>query len=73
MNESTDILGGATVFSTLEADTGYSKVEIDEPDQYEMCFISHHGLYGFTRVPFGLCNAAGTFQPTIDSILSTVR
>jgi Reverse transcriptase (RNA-dependent DNA polymerase) len=36
-------------------------------------FTSHHGLYRFTRLPFGLRNAPGSFQRTVEIILAGVK
>ena len=32
-------------------------------------FISRHGLYEYTVMPFGLCNAPSNFQAFIDSVM----
>lgn len=40
-----DSLGDATVFSTLDANSGYWQVEIEESDRDKTAFTSHHGLY----------------------------
>lgn len=35
----------------------------------KIAFTSHHGLYCFTRMQFGLKNAQKTFQPAMDALL----
>ena len=73
MDECIDSLADATVFSTLDCNSGYWQVEIPEEERDKTAFVSHHGLFRCTRMPFGLKNAPGTFQRAIDIILATVR
>ena len=37
-----------------------------------MAFVSRFGLYKFTVLPFGLCNAPSTFQRLINHIFSDI-
>ena len=57
MDECIDSLGDATVFTTLDCNSGYWQVEIAEEDRDKTTFASHCGLYRFLRMPFGLKNA----------------
>lgn len=68
-----DSLGEASFFSTLDANSGCWQTEIDEADRNKTAFTSHHEIYRFIRMPFRLRNAPGTFQRTMDFILSTVK
>lgn len=54
-----DQLGGASIFSTLDLESGYWQIPVAEEDRPKTAFICHKGLYQFRRVPFGLCNAPG--------------
>ena len=73
MDECIDSLGDAKIFSTLDCNSGYWQIEIDEDDQEKTAFVTHQGLYHFTRMPFGLRNAPATFQRAVDIVLSSVR
>jgi transposase InsO family protein len=73
MDDCLDSLGEARVFSTLDANSGYWQIVMDEVDKVKTAFTCHRGLYQFQRMPFGLCNAPATFQRAIDVILSSVR
>lgn len=46
---------------------------IKESDRHKTAFSSHHGLYQFTRMTFGLRNTPESFQRAIDIIVSSVR
>jgi Reverse transcriptase (RNA-dependent DNA polymerase) len=67
-----DSLGDATIFSTLDANSGDWQLDMAEADQDKTTFTSHRGTYRFTRMPFGLVNAPATFQRAMDIILSRV-
>ena len=73
MDECIDSLGDARVFTTLDALSGYWQIDIADEDRDKTAFTSHHGLYRYTRMPFGLRNAPATFQRAIDIILSRVK
>ena len=73
MDECIDSLGDATVFTTLDCNSGYWQVEVAEEDRDKTTFASHCGLYRFIRMPFGLKNAPATFQRAVDIILSRVK
>lgn len=64
-SESIDSLGAAAMFSTLNSNSGYRKIEIDEPDQDKTAFTSHQGLYCFKRMSSGLQNTLGPLQKDI--------
>lgn len=66
-------MGEETVFSTLDANSGYWHVEVDPKDRDKTAFTSHHGLYRFRRIPLGLKNAPATFQRAVDILLMTVK
>ena len=73
MDECIDSLGSATVFTTLDCNSGYWQLPVAEEDQDKTTFTCHAGAYKFKRLPFGLRNAPATFQRAMDIILSRVR
>nr|GEZ07415.1 reverse transcriptase domain-containing protein [Tanacetum cinerariifolium] len=41
---------------------GYFQIPIDSKDQEKTTFTCPYGTFAYKRMPFGLCNAPGTFQ-----------
>nr|GEY70107.1 reverse transcriptase domain-containing protein [Tanacetum cinerariifolium] len=41
---------------------GYFQIPIDPQDQENTAFTCPYGTFAYRRMPFGLCNAPGTFQ-----------
>nr|GEY37865.1 reverse transcriptase domain-containing protein [Tanacetum cinerariifolium] len=48
--------------STLYGFSGYFQIPIDPRDQEKTTFTWPYGTFAYRRMPFGLCNAPGTFQ-----------
>jgi hypothetical protein len=72
MDDCLDSLGAANIFSTLDANSGYWKLNVAEADRDKTSFTSHNGKFRFKRIPFGLANAPATFQRAMDVMLSRV-
>lgn len=73
IEESLDALAGAQWFSTLDLASGYSQVEMAEKDKVKTAFCTPFGLFEFNRLPFGLCNAPGTFQRLMERLFGDCR
>ncbi|GJT60312.1 reverse transcriptase domain-containing protein [Tanacetum coccineum] len=57
--------GGITVVANEENElipTRYLQIPIDPQDQEKTTFTCPYGTFAYRRMPFGLCNAPGTFQ-----------
>ncbi|GKB49354.1 reverse transcriptase domain-containing protein [Tanacetum coccineum] len=46
----------------LDGFSGYFQIPIDPNDQEKTTFTCPYGTFAYRRMPFGLCNAPGTFQ-----------
>lgn len=73
MDKYIDSFGKATVFETLNANSGFRQVELARPDLEKAAFTSHHGHFRFIRTTSDLRKAPGTFQRTINVILSALE
>ena len=65
-----DRLGGAQFFSCLDEASGYWQIPMSPQSRPKTAFITHHGLFEFNVMPFGLCNAPATFQRAMQVILA---
>ena len=73
IEESLDALSGAKLFSTLDLASGYNQVPVAEKDKFKTAFCTPFGLFEFNRMPFGLCNAPGTFQRLMERMFGDCR
>ena len=69
IDNSLDLLSGMKYFSTLNLATGYWQVNMSLDSKEKTAFVMHDGLYEFSVMPFGLCNAPETFQRLMEVTL----
>lgn len=62
-----DELNESKVFSKMDLRSGYDQVRMRKEDEHKTC-ITHHGLWKFEVMPFGLINAPGTFQSLMHQV-----
>ena len=66
MQDLTNHLYNAMVFSKLDLIKGYHQVLVAEADKAKTPIITPFGLFEYNFMPFGLRNAGQTFQRLID-------
>ncbi|GKA80063.1 reverse transcriptase domain-containing protein [Tanacetum coccineum] len=50
----------------LDAYKGYHQIQMAESDEEKTAFHTSHGVYCYTKMPFGLKNAGATYQRLVD-------
>ncbi|GJW03031.1 reverse transcriptase domain-containing protein [Tanacetum coccineum] len=62
MDQMLERLAGNEFYCFLDGFSGYFQIPIDPKDQEKTTFMCPYGTFAYRRMPFGLCNAPGTFQ-----------
>ncbi|GJW59348.1 reverse transcriptase domain-containing protein [Tanacetum coccineum] len=62
MDQMLERLVGNQYYCFLDGFSGYFQIPIDPKDEEKTTFTCLYGTFAYRRMPFGLCNAPGTFQ-----------
>nr|GEX96567.1 reverse transcriptase domain-containing protein [Tanacetum cinerariifolium] len=62
MDQMLERLEGNEFYCFLDGFFGYFQIPIDPRDQEKTTFTCPYDTFAYRRMPFGLCNAPGTFQ-----------
>ena len=66
-------LTGATMFSKLDAASGYWQLPLDEESALLTTFIAPNGRFCFRRLPFGISSASEIFQREMSRIVAGIE
>nr|GEZ06925.1 reverse transcriptase domain-containing protein [Tanacetum cinerariifolium] len=62
MDQMLERLAGNEYYCFLDGFSGYFQIPINPCEQEKTTFTCPYGTFAYRRMPFGLCNARGTFQ-----------
>ena len=62
-------LAGSSVFSSLDAESGFWQIPLEKDSQELTTFISPFGRFCFQRLPFGVTSASEIFQRKMQDLL----
>nr|GEX87494.1 DNA-directed DNA polymerase [Tanacetum cinerariifolium] len=62
MDQMLERLSGNEFYCFLDGFSGYFQIPIDPQDLEKTTFTCPYNTFAYRRIPFGLCNAPGTFQ-----------
>ncbi|CAH8462440.1 unnamed protein product [Dicrocoelium dendriticum] len=65
----TSNIAGSTIFSHIDIFRAYHHIPVHPDDIHKTAVTTPFGMFEFLRMPFGLRNAAQTFQRFIDQVL----
>nr|GEZ42936.1 reverse transcriptase domain-containing protein [Tanacetum cinerariifolium] len=68
MDQMSERFAGNEYYCFLNGFSGYFQIPLDPKDQEKTTFTCPYGTFAYKRMPFGLCNALGTFQRCIMEI-----
>ena len=69
VDETLGKLAGATVFSKLDANSGFWQIPLSENSRLLTTFITPFGRFCFNKLPFGISSAPELFQKRMGKIL----
>ena len=72
MDHMLDRLAGHAYYCFLDGYSSYNQISISLEDQEKTTFTCPYTTFTFRRMPFGLCNAPGTFQRYMMAIFSNM-
>lgn len=72
VDDSMGMLSGATVFSKIDANSGFHQVKLSRDSELLTTFITPFGRFCFQRLPFGITSAPEYFQKRMAQILEGI-
>ncbi|GJY58246.1 reverse transcriptase domain-containing protein, partial [Tanacetum coccineum] len=72
MDQMLERLAENKYYCFLDGFLGYFQIPIDSQNQEKTIFTCPYGTFAYRRMPFGLCNALGTFQRCLMAIFHDI-
>ena len=72
VDETLSQLAGATMFSKLDANSGFWQIPLSEESKPLTTFITPFGRYCFNKLPFGISSAPEYFQKRMNQVLAGI-
>nr|GEY99857.1 DNA-directed DNA polymerase [Tanacetum cinerariifolium] len=72
MDQMLERLAGNEFYCFLDGFSGYFQIPINPQDQKKTTFTCPYGTFAYRHMPFGLCNALGTFQRCMIAIFHDI-
>ena len=69
IRETLSKLCAAKIYSKFDIIAAFNEIRMKEGDEEKTAFLTRYGLFEYTVMPFGLCNAPSTFQAFINDTL----
>ena len=69
VQETLNRIAGKKFFTKLDVIAAFNRIRIAAGDEWKTAFTTRYGQYECVVMPFGLCNAPGTFQSYINDAL----
>ena len=73
VDETLALLAGATIFSKLDANSGFWQIPLAKDSRHLTTFITPFGRYCFNKLPFGITSAPELFQKRMKRILEGLQ
>ena len=73
MEEVLQEVAGAQFITTMDLAKGFLQIPVAKEDQHKTAFVTPHGKWEYSRLPFGLKNAPAHFQKVMDTVLAGVH
>ena len=70
LDEILERVGSSRCISKLDLSKGFYQIGVEEGSVDKTAFITQFGKFQFSRMPFGLKNAPGVFQRTMEVVLA---
>ena len=68
-----DAIGKSKSLTQLDMIKGYHQIPLTKRARLISAFITPFGLFEYTRLPFGLCNAPATFQRLVNELIQDLE